>query len=602
MIKKIFVTLLLSTCLLPINAQLNSSVNVEGEYEPLIIETTRLSTFPQGYKFELPSSELSYEFEGVVSDFRPDLLTMGVTGRQTSRAWRRNKGFLNFNIGSYLNANLHAGYYIAADSVNTLLGEFKFNSSSLYRIHGLPEQFAKPSRRELYNGTLSLNYTRIIGREGLFNAMASYRLDYFNYYGTVVEKNLPDSDISNFAAPSQTINSFEVSVAYSSSPSLVKGWHAEAYIDYFGYRSLYGPFTTHLKTKGDKETHLHLGGGYAFNFAENSAIALDAKGDFLFFSKPKEEIVSLGINSKSRNYGIVALQPSYCMEKNELFIRAGVDLAVAYDVMGYEPDVAKFYAAPDISIKYHSNKGIGLFLTATGGVTPSSLKLWQEFDPYRMPYLLSNKPVYSPLDAGIGLNVGPFAGFTGAVALRYAIAKNVAIGGWYQELLGSYPINTPGVTTITNPNFQTINLSGFGIDLNLQYKYGNMVEIGLNSTYIPQNGKRGIFNGFDRARWVVGANVAVIPVSKLRIEAEYEYRGVRNCYLWAPQELPGVNPDLLSYRLKDINNFGAKITYSILDNLDIYCSGQNLLNRRVDFLPGLQTEGIAICGGLYFEF
>ena len=74
---------------------------------------------------------------------------------------------------------------------------------------------------------------------------------------------------------------------------------------------------------------------------------------------------------------------------------------------------------------------------------------------------------------------------------------------------------------------------------------------------------------------------------------------MRKCYDWSPFS---IGRELTAYRLKDISDLNLKISYGLLDNLDIYCRLDNMLNRRVDLLPGLQSEGIIISGGIYWEF
>lgn len=574
---------ILTLCSLPALAQLTGSVNVEGEYLPLIIETERVNTFPQGYRFDLPRANLNYEVEGIVTDFRPDLLTMGVTGRQTGWPWKKYRGFVDFNIGSYLNTHLHAGYYALADPRNTLLAQVKYQSSSLFKPTGLPVTYTPSPYRRLYDGGLSLQYTRLMAKEGMLNANVGYDLNYFNYYGTTVEKNTLPPGENRIKIPTQTVNNLQAGVSYASSPSLIKGWHAGASLNYLAYRHK------------DKETDLKLEGGYAFGFKETSAVAIDADTRFLFYSK--------GGDSRSRNYGIINLTPSYRLASTLLTLKAGLNLTVSYDAMGTAPGkkFGALHLSPDIEFSYNNRKGIGISVAATGGVTPSTLMLRRELDRYQAPELISTLPIYSPLDARLAINIGPFAGFSGDVSLRYAIANNTPIGGWYQYCLGTWfpRLTSLNLADFSDPYLQTVNLRGYSVGLNLNYAYGTMVGASLNGEFSPQNGKEGVFNGYDRPRWVVSAKIFGRPIKPLKLELGYEYRGVRSCYAW--NRTDGAKT-LTAYRLPDITDLNFRITYSIMDNLDIYCQGLNLLNRHPWLLPGLQTEGIAISGGLYFEF
>lgn len=595
--KTIIAALLLALGSAPAYSQLNSSVNVEGEYEPLVIETERLNTFPQGYKFELPAANLDYEFTGIVANYKPTLFSMGVTGRQTAWPWDRRKGFIDFRLGSYLDSRLHAGVNLLADSVNTLDAELQFRSSSLFRTHGVPDNYTKMPLKRLYDGKLGINYSRVFEDEGLLEAAVGYRLGYFNYYGSTIMKGfLPRG--AELEIPTQTLNHFSATAGYRSNPSVIRGWHAEGSVDYLAYRRLYAPLPQTNASAGLSETRLNAGVGYNFPIGDNNALALDATGQFLFY--PDRAPEALGItDSRLRNYGVVTVTPAYRFSNRTFTLKAGADLAFSYDAMGKEAGkkFGVFHVAPEVELNYKSASGVGLFLSATGGVMPSTLLLRDHFDRYQMPWLLSTTPIYTPIDGRLGINVGPLAGFSAEIAFRYAVANNIPLGGWYQAFLGAYSESSFPIGYMSlDPYSQSFNIHGMSFTLNLHYSYGTMVELSFDGSYTPQSGKNGIFNGFDRPRWTLSTKAGVRPIKKLLIEVGYDYRGVRNCYSLNPEK------DLQAYRLPDLTDLNAQVTYSLLPNLDIYCTGENLLNRRVALLPGLQSEGIVICGGFYLTF
>lgn len=500
MIKKSFLAIyLMGLGAATASAQLNSSVSVEGEYQPLIIETERLNSFPQGYRFELPPANLEYEFTGFVTDYRPSLLTMGATGRLTDWPWKKRRGFIDARLGSYLNSRVHAGYYILDSKANTLLAELKFRSTAYRDPYALPD----PNTNRLYEGGLALHYD--------------------GFYGDAHEV------------------------------------HAAAEGNYTAY------------DRGASEWNLNAGAAYAYNFNETNRLGIDVKGDFHF----PHDIY--------RNYGNVTLKPAYRYADERLLFKAGVDFDITYDAMGSSRDkkFGTFHAAPDVSLQYRINRGVGVFIEATGGVAPASATSLRGSDPFYTPWLFTAQPVYTPADIRGGVGIGPFYGFAASLAVRYAATRNVPLEAW-QDFLYS--------------DSRTVNLHGFGVDCEVRYSYGSMVTLSFEGSYTPQKATRGLFNGFDRPRWVLDAKAAVRPIGKLKIEAGYGYRGVRNYYEWSSAG------SLDAFRMADITDLNAKITYSLLDNLDIYIKGGNLLNRRVELIPGLQSEGIALSGGLYFEF
>lgn len=481
-------------------AQLNSSVSVEGEYEPLVIETERLSTFPLGYKFELPASTLNYEYTGLVTDFRPDLLTMGATGRQADWPWKKRRGYVDARLGSYLDSRLDAGYFILENPRNTLFANLKFSSMAYKDGGSVPE--AATSR--LFDGHMGLRFT--------------------------------------------------------ASPSPAHHLHAEAQADYLAYHN------------GASETRLNVGAGYAYSLTESSTIGIDLDGAFLFQGRTYGD------------YGVISLTPAYRLTKERLTLHTGVDLAFAYNAIGNLPGSKfdTFHIAPEIDVQYRPLSGLGVFLSATGGVTPSTMGMYaDEWCGYRMPWVFTPNPIYTPVDGRVGVNAGPFAGFAASASVRYTVSRNVPLDAW------------------SDPAAECVNLHGYSLNLGLRYAFGNIVEAWFDGAYSPQDGKEGVFNGFDRPRWVLEAGAAVRPIKKLKIDVGYDYRGVRNTYAVFTT---ASGMQLLPYRLPDITDLNAKVTYSILDNFDVYVKGSNLLNHKVDLLSGLNTTGLIIQGGIYLEF
>lgn len=588
------------------SAQLTGAVAVEGEYDPLVIETERISEYPVAYRFELPQITLNYDTEGKTADFAPSLLTMGVTGWRTLRTGRLPLGYVDFRIGSFLNSRLDAKVWALRDSVNTLSADLRFFTTSLYKTHGIPDTYTAPVNRKIFDGTLGVNYNRLIGEEGLFSSRLDYRAAYFNYYGSVEEKLAGTADPK---VPTQTVNQMDLKAGYASSPSLMRGWHASFDLGYISYRSFYYPgYAAYEREKGDRETRLGLEGGYAYGLGEHSAVALDVDADIVLYGKRRLDFKGYEQGDWRKDYALVTLTPAYRWKRSEITLLAGLDIDFAMGAMSgtYGKDYGVFHLAPDIKIDYRG-KQFGMYLAATGGVDPVTLAGMEKFDMYQMPVLMSTQPVYTPIDARLGFCFGPYSGFSADLELRYAVANNTPVGGWYQALLGTYTGNYGMFDRHADVEFdralvygERINLHGLGIGLDLRYKLEGIVEASLRGDFTPQRGRTGIFNGYDRPRFVMDFNVAAYPVRKLRVEAGYSLRALRAIY--------GIDAEsaseacLVSLPLPNVSMLKAKVGYGIFDNFEVYVAADNLLNRRVDYLPGLQSNGIAVSGGIYWEF
>lgn len=586
-------------------AQLSGAVSVEGEFDPLVIDAERIGEYPLAYRFELPAINLRYDADGKSTDFAPSLLAMGVTGWQTRRPGRLPRGYVDFRLGSFLNSRLDAGVWILRDSIQSLSADLNFHSTSLYRTHGVPADYSEPSRREFYDGRIGVNYDRLIGSEGVLSSRIDYRLGYFNYYGCTSFNGLADNQPR---VPTQTVNQFNVTAGYSSSPSLLRGWHASIAAGNLSYRRfVYPDYSAGQQTKGDSETTLGLRGGYSFSLTDNSALAIDADADLLFYAERRYDLPGFRDDWR-KDYGIITLTPAYRFETSQVKLQAGLDVDITFSAMGGRngKEFGAVHFAPDVKLDYRTRQ-VGFYISATGGVTPVSLAGMERFDPYQMPLCINTCPVYSPIDASLGVNAGPFYGFSADFSLRFAMANGIPLGGWYQALLGTYegnfsPYKYYGKPTVVSgvEYGERVNLRGLSLRLDLRYKLEGVFDASVKGDFTPQHGRMGIFNGYDRPRFVIDATVGGYPVKSLRVEAGYSLRALRAIYLMT-SGLYG-EERLASMRLPNISLLQAKISYRLFDTFDLYILGENLLNRRVDILPGLQTNGVALSGGLYWEF
>ena len=84
----------------------------------------------------------------------------------------------------------------------------------------------------------------------------------------------------------------------------------------------------------------------------------------------------------------------------------------------------------------------------------------------------------------------------------------------------------------------------------------------------------------------------------------YNYRGVRNTYIRGTYHNDkGFDETFLtSCRLPDITSLNFGVSYSLTDDFSIWLQADNLLNRKIDILPGLLSQGVTVAGGLSVVF
>ena len=613
----IALTLLIASGWTAAEAQtLHESINVEGKYVPDIIRVDRLYTFPQAKRFPLESSPMAYDWKGVPAAFEPTLMTMPVTGWRVSRDLTRYQGYVEADLGSWLNSNLSAGNRFIDDG-NTILGAWlQFNSTSLEKAD-LDEATAD-RKRYRYDGTIGVYGAHRFDEAGSLSAALSWHGGYFNYFSYLpyLEGN----------APTQTLNDIALRVAWDSpraKEALV--WRAEAGMRWFGYRELYLPTSLYASNRFGaesgtiavtpaRETRLWLDGGLAMPWDSGSEIGVDVRFDALLYSDQNSYAFTPDIHLNAPDsYSNLTLTPYYRFSRGLLNVKVGADLDFSFNAGPEGSRYSLFHIAPDVRLDMQKGP-VGFYLNVLGGSELQTLADSHEANYYCLPTLASTRPVYSPLDAALGVSFGPFSGFSAGLEFAYKISNRTPMGGWYPYMLSGVPspwtdvAALQGFSPLYSLDGEGLSVKGFSLGLNLGYTTGRVFTIKGNLRYQPQNGERGYFNGYDRARWVLDAGAELNPWSTLRFSVGYEYRGVRNIYSRLECAGPSMvingegREEVAALRLPDLTLLKAGISYDFTPAFGIRVEAQNLLDRQDVLLPGLPGEGLSITGGLKVLF
>lgn len=582
--------LLVTAVLIPgfkAKAQLHGAVTVEGDYLPDIIHPDRINMHPGIMRYKAVENTLPYQLEGVTISAPPSFLPMGPTLWGATQELPSYRGYLDISAGSWLNTDLSAGYRIINDGKHSLGVRFQHNSSSLWQ----PYPDISP-RRFNYQESIGADYSQRCGSAGIFSASMQYHLGYFNYYGIK-----PTGSSERF--PDQTLNDIAFRL----------GWSSVRYMSRRGSEydlSLSGRIFNYRI--GTRETDLRLGGSYLLSLSENSSAGFDADLDVLLYGS------SAGI-SKPDNYGSFSLNPYYELSRNNMLLKLGAKIYITANADGRTVDTHYpfFHIAPDIRFSVRGNH-LGFYAGLQGDSELMTIAYLSDMDPYTNPELFSTQPVYTPLDARIELEFGPLHGFSAGIEGSFRHSSHVRLGGWY-SVLGNYGhIAIPGLDTKNSApaygtGLETISLTGVSVGLRLKYDLSGTMTLSAGGFYQPQNGKRGIFNGLDRPRWIADAEFRVNPYKPLSTGIKLKYRGVRTIY--TTYELPGYSGVIINggegigiagLRLPDILNLDFNAEWTFSPKFSLTFNADNLLNRKETLLPCLGSEGIIFMGGVNLKF
>lgn len=566
-------------------AQYDQDISVEGKYVPEFIPRDRIGVFPTQLRFEAVKSTLPFSLDGVTYDFAPRPIPIPATTWGATREIDSHRGYVSLGMGSWLESTLSAGYRFI-DTDRSVLGvRLQHNSTSLWKAKTGPDTHT-PMRR--YDEMLGIYGSHTFDSNSRLEAAADWHLGNFNYYGFC-----PEWTAAQISVPTQTLNDAAVRLGWYSAPEADNiSWSLGAGAGYFGYRRFYALPQSQVaqttpaelaSTGGSRETDVNINGTFRFPTSAKSALGIDMDAHLLCYADQKLHGLTPPAVSWERpqNYGIVTLSPYYRLSRTNLDIRIGAEIDLAFNAGPENSPYRTFHIAPDVRLDWKKD-AFALYMAATGGSELLTLASRYERDYYQSPLLANTAPVYTPLDSRIGMNFGPFSGFSAGAEFSYRIQKG-------QELPGFYTTWLNGQTSEDVFSDTRTRLHGWSAGLNAGYDSGRYFKARANAHWQQQSGTTGFFNGLDRPRWIIKAEAESNPWSTLCLRLGYDYRGVRSA-------------GLENLRLPDITslNFGA--SYKIDKMWGVWVQADNLLNCHWDYLPGLPEPGLRLAAGLDILF
>lgn len=583
--------------------QLKEQINVDGRYRADIIRQDRLHVLPAAMTFDLATKPMPWSDKSVAANFTPALLPMPATGWHASRTPDRRPGYFDLGAGSWLNAVASFGYRFIDTDRSEFGVALQHNSSSLFKYRPDTEQKQHFSTRKFYDETLALFGGHTFGDAGRLDASLRYHLGYFNYFGWIPQA-APASDTKNssIATPTQTLNDFTARVGWTS-PARTDALNYKAAVQarHFGYRALYSP-TDGTSARGLKETDITVAGSVSMPWDNGSSVGADLTVDALLYG-------GRGKSELPENYSNVALTPFYRFSRGLLNVNVGAQLDFTGRAGLPGERYSFFHIAPDVRLDWQSRQ-VGLYLHLLGGSELQTLASLAQYDYYQMPWLANTRPVYTPLDATLGFNFGPFSGFTAGIRAAFKASKKVPLRGWYMDAYTLAMANAAELSMAFSDT-EGANISGVSLGADLAYELGSTFAARASVSFQPQNGTTGYFNGYDRPKLTASAAIEVAPVKPLHLALDFDFRGSRAIYRRVPDPaaLPGIiiggdaNPSVLqAYRLPNFMQLAFSAQYDITSAFSVRAQACNLLCRRNVLLPSTPTEGINFLVGFGVVF
>lgn len=547
----------------PKDTTMSRTVMVEQEYNPDIMDASKINVLP---KVEEPTvSKKEVEYAATISPATqiPSSIMKAYTGREIPMSTQ--PGYARVGYGNYGNLDVLGNYLFRLTDRDKLNVNFKMDGMN-GTLH-MPYGDARKWKAHYYRTRAAVDYLHQFGKVNL-NVAGHFGLSNFNYepYGFDFKKQKFTSGDLHIGAKSTDET---MPLQFSAETNLML--YNRQMCQFFG-----GVTETRIQTRGTVSGAINDEQQITIGFAMNNLLyGNDAKTES--YKKDIEEI----FNTRTT----VDLNPYYELSNDDwrLHLGANVDLSFGGG--------KTLHISPDVTAQYLFSDSYVLYAKATGGRQLNDFRQLEIYNPYLNPSKRV-EDTYEQLNASLGFKASPTPGlwfdvFGGYQSLKddmYQI-ENGWIGGIYGNFIDLRQTNTENLYVGIRASYQYKDFLALSAEAIYHHWKTDGIEVAHTSSlnYTP-------------ALWMkpkgeINLTAEVHPISNLWLNMGYQYiRRAERYYPFSQSFFPSVS------------NLSIGATYQMFKDISIYVKADNLLNKKYQYYLLYPTEGINFVGGLSFRF
>ena len=373
------------------------------------------------------------------------------------------------------------------------------------------------------------------------------------------------------------------------------GYHAKASFSHFGYGKdhLFGESSETKSARAAGENRFNINGGIAY-FGSSAAprAGIEIAADFISRNNGVEEIsVADGAGGYMPRFapisdgtlGVISLTPYYAFNSGRVHGRIGAKIDISAGGEG-----KKFHVAPAVMLDWNAASQFAIYARINGGEHLNSLRSLYDYCPF-VGGLWQYQRSHIPVTADLGMNIGPFSGFSARLFGGYAVAND-----WLMPQFTDLSSST-GNAHFRAVNYGAYDLKGWHGGIGLSYEWRSVVKADVSAETASNGSDKAYYLWRDRAKYVIKASVEVRPVKALRLGAGYELRTDRHNYYYD-------GAFSYAYDLGAVSDLRFEASYAINDALTVFARGENLLNKRCDLVTTIQNQGVRGLVGAAYKF
>ena len=533
------------------DSTVNRTVVVEQEYNPDIMDASKINVMPQVEPPTVSKKAVEYDATLVPAGQIPATVMQAYTGKETQT--KALPGYVRLGYGSKGNLDARANYLFTfsdRDRLNLTL-----------QMNGMDGKLELPGDLGKWNAYYYHTYTG---------------MDYTHTFKKVDMNVAGNFDLSNFNFLPGSVNNKQKFTAGSL---------------HFGVKSTGDELPVQFRA----ETNLLLYGRQhelSYTDTKESIVRTLAEA-----SAPISEEQSVGValamdnafykNNQFEDYTALNLTPYYLFENDDWKIRLGAHVDFAF---GFGKE---FYASPDVMVQYTFSDSYQLYAQAKGGKQLNDFRRMETVSPYGQT-MIQPEATYEQLNAALGFKASPATGLWFNLYGGYQNLKNDLLQMQFSayDITGDYPHSTGDYPHSTENHLLlgTADTQNAYVGTEASYDYKGLISFLASGIY-----RNWSIDDEDISKYGL--------LFKPCLEAKFEASFRPVSAAWVNLGYQHIDREKVEgEKANPVSNLYLGGSYEFFKGISVYARINNLLNKKYQYYWGYPTEGINFLGGVSFKF
>lgn len=476
---------------------MNRTVVVEQEYNPDILDASKVNVLPKVEAPAVSKKEVEYDATLAPAGTIPATTMQAYTGKEAQS--KALPGYVRLGYGNYGNLDARANYLFALSPKDRL--NLTFHMDGMDGKLDLPDNGGNWNSY-FYRSHAALDYTHAFRKVDL-NVAGNFGLSNFNFLpGSISSKQKFTSGDIHFGVKS---TSDDMPLQFRAETNLLL---YERQFDINQANAKEGIVRTKADVTGTISDEQFIG------------LALDM--DNVFYNA-----------DMLKNYTSIGLNPYYLFQNDDWKVRLGAHVNLT---TGYGTD---WFVAPDFSAQYTFSDSYILYAQAKGGRLQNDFRRMETIDPYAS-ILYQAQPTYEQLNAAIGFKASPLPNLW------------LHLYGGYQRLADDlYTVRHATSledTESKNYYFAQGNANNIYAGAEISYSYKDLLSFNLEGIFHSWDADHEQNQLYLKPAFETNARIDIRPISAVAVNIGYQFisregesswkaSSVNNLYLGGSYEL-----------------------------------------------------------------